>query len=406
MDAVLVDIEFRGEGAALKSLWRDLRLWSRRAVRNDALIEALRRAPRDAGRRHLHILHPHAEQWAARLSELAKRHGVQTEAHRVRPSRRIGEPAERSPAKQHLAYHGTAHTVDRFRLSAIGTGEGVQTYGWGLYFADKREVAVHYRNMLSNEIFTVADGTRFNPNRLEHLNVRAVARLGVIAWAMQTARRVLAEGHSPVSDLAKRDLATLEDIQSRGGLVDNMGNLYQVEIPDDADLLEWEKPLGEHPPRVQERVHMLHKLLAARLYKPFFANPAEKYAYEQASRPLTEDLSGETVYHRFVVWARSPQEASRLLNRVAIPGLRYRDAYSRNMTWELHHPRGGIVELPDEAQAREYLRRNPEYRLKRLPTYNYVIWDERRIRILAVNDPAAERATAAPAPHRVQRPRP
>lgn len=33
------------------------------------------------------------------------------------------------------AYHGTPHRFDEFSLDAIGTGEGAQAHGWGLYFA-------------------------------------------------------------------------------------------------------------------------------------------------------------------------------------------------------------------------------------------------------------------------------
>lgn len=39
------------------------------------------------------------------------------------------------------AFHGTPHKFDKFSLDAIGTGEGAQAYGWGMYFAGKREVA-------------------------------------------------------------------------------------------------------------------------------------------------------------------------------------------------------------------------------------------------------------------------
>ena len=34
------------------------------------------------------------------------------------------------------AYHGSPHDFDRFDLSKIGTGEGAQAYGHGLYFAE------------------------------------------------------------------------------------------------------------------------------------------------------------------------------------------------------------------------------------------------------------------------------
>jgi len=32
------------------------------------------------------------------------------------------------------AYHGSPHNFERFSTSAIGTGEGAQSFGWGLYF--------------------------------------------------------------------------------------------------------------------------------------------------------------------------------------------------------------------------------------------------------------------------------
>ena len=49
-----------------------------------------------------------------------------------------------------LAYHGSPHDFDKFSTSAIGTGEGAQVYGRGLYFAQKKGVAQSYRDSLSN----------------------------------------------------------------------------------------------------------------------------------------------------------------------------------------------------------------------------------------------------------------
>lgn len=44
------------------------------------------------------------------------------------------------------AYHGSPYDFDRFDLSKIGTGEGVQAYGHGLYKAESPEVARGYRD--------------------------------------------------------------------------------------------------------------------------------------------------------------------------------------------------------------------------------------------------------------------
>ena len=43
------------------------------------------------------------------------------------------------------AWHSSPYYFERFTTDAIGTGEGSQVFGWGLYFASKREVAEWYR---------------------------------------------------------------------------------------------------------------------------------------------------------------------------------------------------------------------------------------------------------------------
>lgn len=48
------------------------------------------------------------------------------------------------------AYHGSPHSFDRFDISKIGTGEGAQAYGHGLYFAEDPRVARTYHNQLSD----------------------------------------------------------------------------------------------------------------------------------------------------------------------------------------------------------------------------------------------------------------
>ena len=46
------------------------------------------------------------------------------------------------------AYHGTPHDVQRFELSKVGTGEGNQALGYGLYFSENPDVAGHYSKAL------------------------------------------------------------------------------------------------------------------------------------------------------------------------------------------------------------------------------------------------------------------
>ena len=47
-------------------------------------------------------------------------------------------------------YHGTPHKFTKFDSSKIGTGEGAQAYGHGLYFAENPETAGVYSRTLGS----------------------------------------------------------------------------------------------------------------------------------------------------------------------------------------------------------------------------------------------------------------
>lgn len=52
------------------------------------------------------------------------------------------------------AWHGSPHDFDEFDLGAIGSGEGNQAHGWGLYFAKKKSVSRNYQKVLSKRLGT------------------------------------------------------------------------------------------------------------------------------------------------------------------------------------------------------------------------------------------------------------
>ena len=54
------------------------------------------------------------------------------------------------------AWHGSPHDFDTFDLGAIGTGEGNQAHGWGLYFAKKKSVSKNYQKVLSKRLGTTS----------------------------------------------------------------------------------------------------------------------------------------------------------------------------------------------------------------------------------------------------------
>ena len=70
----------------------------------------------------------------------------------------INEDGSGNFAFNQSAYHGTPHSFERFDLGAIGSGEGHQAHGWGLYFAANKEIAEGYREKLIGEAY----GARLN----------------------------------------------------------------------------------------------------------------------------------------------------------------------------------------------------------------------------------------------------
>lgn len=58
--------------------------------------------------------------------------------------------AGRGSTRFQAAWHGSPHAFDKFSTNNIGTGEGNQSYGWGLYFTDKKGIAESYANNAGN----------------------------------------------------------------------------------------------------------------------------------------------------------------------------------------------------------------------------------------------------------------
>lgn len=214
-------------------------------------------------------------------------------------------------------WHGSPHTFDKFDLSKIGTGEGAQAYGHGLYLAEARPTAEGYANDLSKLTYKVGNEV-FDPSTLKHLNVRARAWDGKLDEAIEKAKQII-QNNTPVSDLAKQDLAVLEKIKAQGGMMPNEGNLYKVDLPDEqiAKMLDWDKPLSEQNESVRNALIGIEKDLP-----------------EISGFNLREWMNADplaSTWHNAVVRDLNvPQEelAQKMYQR-GIPGLQYFDSGSR-----------------------------------------------------------------------------
>ncbi len=254
-----------------------------------------------------------------------------------------------TPAKTIRAFHGSPHDFDKFDLSKIGTGEGAQAYGHGLYFAENADVATEYRRALSPSAVKTVEGIAYDSTNPRHL---AASLLDTYQRAGKPDPRatVLAELRSDVKNVSLTDdrrqvyRQTIELLESNEPLPaltrKEGGRTYEVEIKADPDdLLDWDKPLSEQSRKVQ---NIARETAAAKLnqltYEQWTRQPAafrQRMMAEAGEEAIQKELAkmgtGESVYRHAAQASENSSEAAAALKRRGIPGIKYLDQGSRRM---------------------------------------------------------------------------
>lgn len=257
-------------------------------------------------------------------------------------------------------YHGSPHVFDKFALSAIGTGEGAQAHGWGLYFAGNKETAERYREKLSRGIprpddVLIYDGKEYLPGdksimreALDYVNdrgskdkaARVLAKLKddseFYAKFWKDNEKYVAENKKSAEHYAEL-LRIVEGLDPKK-FTFKKGKLYEVEIPESELLLDENKTFNQQPKHVQD-------ILLAE-FKRAVANDGLEFAAEKTAtladtnaRVLQnfiygEQMQGWSLYNGLVSVRNAqtglPDRAdlgarfvSGWLNRIGIKGITY-----------------------------------------------------------------------------------
>jgi hypothetical protein len=223
-------------------------------------------------------------------------------------------------------WHGSPHKFDAFDMSKIGTGEGAQAYGHGLYFAENPATAQSYADDLGKS-FSVNGKKIYDSNEIlgdvgnQDLQDALVANLGdtkkAASFLLESAREMRNANASPKP--YQEALAELRAIRSGVDVADK-GNLYQtsLEWPDAAreaadplgpqHFLDWDKPLADQNQKIKQ---------ALAKYDPDTYHP-DGYDYDEME-------SGADIYTRL----KSSGLDGKLSDLLGIPGIRYLDQGSR-----------------------------------------------------------------------------
>ena len=205
--------------------------------------------------------------------------------------RRQTAPLPTSPGTIQV-YHGSPREFDQFSLQGIGTGEGTQAFGWGLYFSENPEIAGFYQSKLGPQ---VGQGAFYQASLL-------MADGKTVEESIIVVQRMKASSSS-TEELAR--WTAVEDAIRQGNY--RPSRFYEVEIAGDVrEFLQWESPMAQQNEAIRQVASELSDI-----------------------RP---DDSGKYMYRQLTKQLGSQEAASRHLASREVPGIRYRSNEIANAT--------------------------------------------------------------------------
>jgi hypothetical protein len=254
-----------------------------------------------------------------------------------------------APLRNIITYHGSPHKFDKFDSSKIGTGEGAQAYGHGLYLAENPAVAKEY----AQTIKAPSGNFYFNGAAIPKASLKHGVADDIVNHGEVVAERN-ARANGPEFLRAFNEL--------NGKVSGDKSNLYKVDLPDSAvaKMLDWDKPLSQQAPEAREA---LTKRLQS---SPMFERWQQSGALDEApAGTLMQNLMNGGDSHSRALLSDD-------LRAAGIPGIRYLDQGSRNMAalnvergtynngaprFTVNGPRGD-VHFDTMKEAKEYISKN------------------------------------------------
>ena len=233
-------------------------------------------------------------------------------------------------------YHGTPNQIKgQFNLDKVGTGEGAQAFGHGIYFAENPKVAEGYRKRLSGGTDPITYEYKgqqfFDPSMMDERVIDPVSHAIRLTYHQGTpmAVKVAKEGlrasaaKEPYAlemggtDYYQKMLDATKGL-NRKDIKGTQGFLYKADIPDEQIpmMLDWNKPFNEQNPKIQALLKDKSNFFGNR-------NVGEALGRANRNKLFGGDLVGKN--------EATPKEISEYFNSVGITGIRYFDSGSRGI---------------------------------------------------------------------------
>jgi len=259
------------------------------------------------------------------LGLLAPMAGTQQGAAAVAKGlRQMGEnaaaPRTMNPQTGAIVWHGSPHKFDKFDASKIGTGEGAQAYGHGLYLAESPDVAKSYADDIIGE-----SSFRFNGLPLSEIKPASELELVYLKNLRQYKDRMRAADATYAE--TKKAWSDIQKISEKASFDKGKGSLYKVDLPDDqiARMLDWELPLSQQSGAIQNIARSADIKTAPGSKASGIIN-----AWREG-RDVGVVPKGGDLHHAMTNFGKTePAAFSEMLRNSGIPGIRYLDEGSRN----------------------------------------------------------------------------
>tara|TARA_R110000868_G_scaffold98321_1_gene270504 strand:- start:9 stop:2798 length:2790 start_codon:yes stop_codon:yes gene_type:complete len=244
------------------------------------------------------------------------------------------------PATRLDVYHGSPHKFDRFDASKIGTGEGNQAYGHGLYLAENPEVAETYQKMVNIGPLSKQAKKFVRENIIAGADNDAILKAATSSknqatrWDLEDVKRgIPASRNDYVSAMDE-----VQEFLTKNPVSQVDGSLYKVDLPDEqiAKMLDYDKHLSEQSPEVQKILMPYQKEIGGSFGTG--EQTLKAIAFERRMKGLDD----------------SPAAVSQQLRDMGIPGIKYLDNTSRGAGTGTRN----FVTFPGEEQSMTILERN------------------------------------------------
>ena len=226
------------------------------------------------------------------------------------------------------AFAGSGVDYDRPALEAIGSGEGAQVHGWGLYYALNKDVAEKYR-----KAFIRRNRETVFPDSSEELAITTYLKNNKDKGAaIKELQQIEKDEYKKFGTKDENVLAYVNASQAQDYLryanestlekgvleIENSdsGQVHEVDIPENPYLLDEQKTFAEQSDFVKE------KMVDLMLNETLKENNASKEKRNEVAKAM-EKWTGGHFYQHFAVDLKSDKLASQLLEKYGIKGITY-----------------------------------------------------------------------------------